>query len=58
MKLATIILLSILSFSCSENQKSNSDKNIAMNKLNTKLNIEQLKMTRINWKMAFIIFEI
>ena len=59
MKLATIILLSILSFSCNENQKSNSDKNIAMNKLNTKLNIKQLKMPELTgkWYSSYLNFD-
>jgi len=59
MKLATIILLSILSFSCSKNQKSNSDKNIAMNKLNTKLNIEQLKRPKLigKWHSSYLKFD-
>ena len=59
MKIAIIILLSILSFSCNENKKSDSEKNIAMNDLKTELNIEQLKRPELigKWYSSYLNFD-
>ncbi len=59
MKLLTIILLSFLSFSCDKNQKSNSDKSIALNELNTELNIQQTKIPELigKWYSSYLNFD-
>ena len=59
MKFITIILLSILSLCSNDNQKSNSEKDIAPNKINTELTIEFIKEPELigKWFSPYLNFD-